>query len=255
MDLNADLGEGAPFDAELMSLVTSANVACGAHAGDEETMRSTMALALLHGVSIGAHPGYRDRANFGRREIAIGAAEAAALVEDQLGLARAAAQREGARLSHVKLHGAFYNAAARDPELAESVAAAVKRTDPSLALFALAGSMAVAAGLRHGLRTIGEAFFDRAYRSDGSLVPRSEPGALIADEATAVSQVLQLVRAGSVPVLGGGPPVTIAAETVCVHGDGPRAVAFARRLRAALAEAGVSVRAFGRQRTNRSFGH
>lgn len=238
IDLNCDLGEGAGHDAELMPLITSANIACGAHAGDEATMRVTLALAQQHGVAAGAHPGFADRENFGRRELPVTPAQARDLVISQI-----EALRRFGPIRHVKAHGALYNMAARDPALAAAVADAVHAVDPSLILFVLAGSHLVRAGRDRGLRIASEVFADRTYQRDGSLTPRSRPDALIHDETAAVAQVLRMIREGTVRATD-GTAVPIAADTVCLHGDGAHAVAFARQLRVALAEAGVTVRAF-----------
>ncbi len=239
IDLNCDLGEGSGHDVELMPLITSANIACGAHGGEAATMRATVALAQKHGVAIGAHPGFADRENFGRREMVLTEDELGRLVADQI-----AALRELAPVRHVKPHGGLYNLAARDRRTAEAVAAAVRKVDVSLVLFALAGSELVRAGRACGLRVTEEVFADRTYQRDGALMPRSQPDALICDEEAAVTQVLRMIREGVVRATD-GTDVSIVADTVCLHGDGAHAVAFARRLRAELAKAGVAVRAFG----------
>lgn len=241
LDLNSDLGEGAGHDAELMALVTSANIACGAHAGDRETMRLAVALARRHGVAIGAHPGYADAVNFGRIERMITPEEVTALVLPQV---QALHELAGADLRHVKLHGALYNQVSRDVALAEALAEALARHWPRLCLFALAGSRFAEAARRRGLRVAEEIFADRTYQSDGSLTPRSQPNAVIRDEASAVAQVLRLITDGRVRATDGR-DVAIAADTVCLHGDGAKAVEFARRLRKELATAGVAVRTFG----------
>ncbi len=239
IDLNCDLGEGAGQDAELMPLITSANIACGAHAGDEATMRATLALAQRHDVAGGAHPGFKDKENFGRKEIGLAPREVQVLVEEQI----AALQALGP-ITHVKAHGALYNMAGRDAALADAVAEAVRRRGAGLILFALAGSELVRAGRERGLRVASEVFADRTYQNDGSLTPRSRPDALIEDEDVAVAQVLRMVRDGVVRATDGR-DVSIVADTVCLHGDGAHAVAFARRLREELKRAGVDVRAFG----------
>ena len=226
VDLNCDLGEGAGHDAELMAVITSANIACGAHAGDEATMGATVALARQHGVAIGAHPGFADRENFGRREWALAATEVRALVERQV----RALQQIGA-VVHVKPHGALYNLAARDAVIAEAVARAVHAVDARLVLFALRGSELVRAGRRVGLRVAEEVFADRTYRADGALTPRAEAGAVITDEAVAIAQALRMVRAG--------------ADTICLHGDGAHAAGLARRLHVELRQSGIEIRAFG----------
>ncbi len=237
IDLNCDLGEGAGHDAELMPLITSANIACGAHAGDYATMHATRALAERYDVAVGAHPGFADRANFGRVELPVTPAEAHALVEAQIRALQALGP-----VRHVKAHGALYNLAGRDAALAEAIAAAVRACGAELILFALAGSALVRAGQAQGLRVASEVFADRTYRRDGSLTPRSQPGALIEDEDQAVRQVLRMVREGVVRASDGS-DVPIIADTVCLHGDGAHAVAFARRLRTELESAGVEVRA------------
>lgn len=243
VDLNCDLGEGAGREAELLPLITTANIACGAHAGDETTMRATVDAARRCGVRVGAHPGFADPAHFGRRELSVSPDAIHALVLEQVRRLQEIAAEAGVRVGHVKPHGALYNLAARDPVVAGAVAAAVRAAGPGLALFALAGSVAVAAGQAAGLRVVQEVFADRTYRADGSLTPRNLPGALIDDDAVAVAQVLEMVRTGRVRATD-GTRVPIVADTVCLHGDGPHAVVFARGLRVALAEAGVAVRAW-----------
>jgi len=240
IDLNCDLGEGAGHDAELMPFVTSANIACGGHAGDAASMRAAVDLARRHGVAIGAHPGFADREHFGRREQPVTPAQARELVAAQVAALAAIARQAGARLAHVKPHGALYNQAAHDAALAAAVADAVREVNPELILFGLAGSHLLAAAQFRGLRAASEVFADRTYQPDGSLTPRSRPDALIQEEDDAVAQVLRMVREGRVRALGGR-DVAVRADTVCVHGDGPHAVAFARRLHAELARAGVTL--------------
>ena len=205
IDLNADVGEGCASDADLVPLVSSVNIACGAHAGDMGTMRQTVALALRHGAAIGAHPGFADREHFGRRELPVSPAQAAALVVDQAMLLRKVAADLGAAVGRVKLHGALYNMAARDGAIAIAVADALVGAGHAAGspwtLVALAGSELVSVGRARGLKVIGEAFADRSYRRDGTLTPRSEPGAVIADEDTAVRQVLRIATDGTVLAL------------------------------------------------------
>ncbi len=245
IDLNADVGEGFASEAQLVPLVSSVNIACGAHAGDLGTMRATVALALRHGAAIGAHPGFADRGHFGRRELPITPSEAAELVVGQTRLLVDAAAGLGARVGHVKLHGALYNMAARDKALARAVAEALagesRRCGSRWVLFALAGSELVAAGRAAGLEVLGEAFADRAYRPDGTLVPRTEPGAVIADADDAARQAVGLAREGSVRAVGGA-EVRVAAGTICIHGDSTGAVEFAFRVRRGLEAAGIAVR-------------
>ncbi|MDB6092810.1 MAG: LamB/YcsF family protein [Verrucomicrobia bacterium] len=239
IDLNCDLGEGAGHDAELMPWITSANIACGAHAGDEATMRATVALAQKHGVAIGAHPGFADRENFGRVELDLPPAGIRTLVMDQV-----ARLQNIVALRHVKPHGALYNLAARDAAVAKAVADAVRAVDPGLVLFALAGSRLASAGEACGLRVAHEVFADRTYQRDGTLTPRTRPDALIKDQALVTGQVLSMIKAGCV-FSTEGDKVSISADTLCLHGDGVHAVEFARALRAALANAEVDVKAFG----------
>jgi UPF0271 protein len=242
IDLNCDLGEGAGHDAELMPLVTSANIACGGHAGDDRTMRIAIGLAAAHGVAIGAHPGFEDRPNFGRAELALAEREIFELVARQVRALAQIARAAERRLAHVKPHGGLYHLAARDRRTADAIARAVGSVDRGLVLVGLAGSHLLAAGRAAGLRVASEAFADRAYSPDGSLVPRTRPGALIGDAAAAAAQGLRLAREGRVRAAD-GTDVAVRADTLCLHGDGPAAVAFARRLRTELASAGVAVRA------------
>jgi UPF0271 protein len=237
IDLNCDLGEGAGQDALLMPLITSANIACGAHAGDEATMRATVALARQHGVAIGAHPGFADREHFGRRELPLGPDAVYELVRSQVKQLRALGP-----VRHVKPHGALYNLAAHDSTIARAVVDSIYELDPTLILFGLAGSQVIAVAEACGLPVVSEVFADRTYQPDGSLTPRSQPNALITDEAIAVAQALRMVREGKVRAVD-GTDVLIRADTICVHGDGPHAVTFARRLKDEFVRAGVELRA------------
>lgn len=238
IDLNADLGEGAGHDAELMPLISSANIACGAHAGSLETMIEAVESAVAHGVAIGAHPGYFDLDNFGRQERAIEPDEAARLVLLQLEQLYEVA---GRRLRHVKLHGALYNQVCREPLLADAVASELGRLWRHLIVFALAGSVFARALRAREMRVAEEVFADRTYQQNGVLTPRSQPHALIEDPAAAVAQVLRMLREGVVRSHD-GVDVPIRADTVCIHGDGPQAAALARRLREELATAGIAVK-------------
>ncbi len=240
VDLNCDLGEGAGHDAELMPFISSANIACGAHAGDESTMRATIALAAEHDVAVGAHPGFADRENFGRVERPLTPEEAAMLVAAQVG---AFSEIAGDRLRHVKLHGALYNQVARDARLAAAVADELCRRWPTLVLLAPAGSELLRAARARRMRVAGEVFADRTYQRDGSLTPRSRPEALIHDEEQAVAQVRRMVLEGAVQATDGS-SVQIEADTICLHGDGPHAVAFARRINAELRKSGVAIKPF-----------
>jgi 5-oxoprolinase (ATP-hydrolysing) subunit A len=238
IDLNCDLGEGAGRDVELMSLITSANIACGAHAGDSATMRETMALAQKYGVTAGAHPGFADRENFGRRELFLPASDVRELVRGQIEALRAFGP-----VRHVKPHGALYNLAARERAVAEAVVEGILAVDAALRLYALAGSELVRVGREKGLSVASEVFADRTYQSDGSLTPRARPDALIHEEDVAVAQVLRMMREGVVRATD-GTDVKIVADTVCLHGDGAKAVAFARRLRTELRTAGIEIKPF-----------
>jgi 5-oxoprolinase (ATP-hydrolysing) subunit A len=242
VDLNADLGEGAGHDDELLRLVTSANIATGFHAGDADTMRAAVAAARIHKVSVGAHPSLFDRENFGRKELPVTPDEVFDAVVYQLGVFQAITDAAKARLHHVKPHGALYNMAARDEKLADAIARATKVVDPTLILFAPNGSALARAGELQGLHIAREVFADRNYLSDGSLVPRTRPDALLHDPEAAAGRVLQMLRDGKVQSVDGA-DVDVRAETVCVHGDTPGAVEFARALRSRLEEEGVEIRA------------
>jgi UPF0271 protein len=239
IDLNCDLGEGAGHDAALMPLITSASIACGAHAGDTATMRATAGLAAAHGVAVGAHPGYADRANFGRSVVPMTPAELTRLVAEQIA---ALAAVSPVPLRHVKPHGALYNLAATDRPAARAIVAAVQAIDPHLIVFALAGSELVRAAREAGLRVAQEVFADRTYRPDGTLTPRACADAMITDEVAAVAQVQRMIVDGVVRATD-GTDVSIAADTLCLHGDSPHAVAFARALRTALHKADIEVMA------------
>lgn len=235
IDLNCDLGEGAGHDAAIMPFITSANIACGGHAGDEATMRATVALALQHRVAIGAHPGFADRENFGRSGEVPATAEIARLVGAQIKALQAIAV-----VRHVKPHGLLYNLAARDRKIASAVAIAVHAADPALLLFALAGSELAAAGRRCGLRVVEEAFADRSYEPDGSLTPRSRPGAVHSEDVIVISQALSLVLRHNVRASNGN-DVRVKAGTLCLHGDRSGAASLAEKLRRALTSAGLTV--------------
>ena len=247
IDLNGDVGEsfGAyeiGHDAALIPILTSANIACGFHAGDPGVMRATVALARQHGTAVGAHPGFPDLVGFGRREIKATPREVEDLVAYQIGALAAIAAAQGVRLTHVKPHGALYNMAARDLDLADAIARAIAAVDPSLALFGLPGSQSLEAAQRHKVRAVSEAFADRAYRRDGSLVPRNEPGAVIDDEQIVVTRAVAIAR-DRVVIAADGTRVPLDVQTICVHGDTPGAAVLASRIRKALNDAGIQVRA------------
>jgi UPF0271 protein len=281
VDLNCDMGEGMETDAAIFPFISSANIACGGHAGDEDTMRRTVELALKHRVAIGAHPSYPDRDHFGRVDMlgvkpaasgavshAAGAASGAGaiadtrgvvidpasagaaviipghgdlfvLIQEQLFRLQSICDEFGVRLHHVKPHGALYNRAAKDAAVSAVICRAVAAFDPSLLFYGLSGSLMKPAAEERGLRFVSEVFADRTYRPDGSLTPRTEPGALIGDTAAAVQQVLKMVKEGRV---AGKQDIPISAETICLHGDGSHAVEFAGMIHGALAGLGVLIR-------------
>jgi 5-oxoprolinase (ATP-hydrolysing) subunit A len=246
IDLNADVGESyGPWqlgdDEAVIAVVTSVNIACGGHAGDPPVMRRTIRLAQASGAAVGAHPGFADMQGFGRREMRLSAAEIEDLVLAQVGALAACARAEGVALAHVKAHGALYTMAARDPAVAEPVATAVAAFDPSLAVTAPAGSCLAEAAAGRGLRVIREAFADRAYRADRSLVPRTEPAAVITDPALVAGRALAIV--GGRLHAADGTPIDVPADTICIHGDTPGAAVLARVVRQALERAGVRVAA------------
>ena len=252
IDLNCDLGEsfGAyriGADDAVLPHVSSASIACGFHAGDPATMRRTLAAAIAQGVAVGAHPGLPDLQGFGRRAMQVSPEEVYELVVYQTGALLGFARAAGVELQHVKPHGALYNLAAAEPALAEAVARAVRDVDAGLALFGRAGSHLLAAGEALGLRTASEAFADRNYLADGSLVPRGRADALIHDSARAAERAVRLAREGRVRAVDGS-DLALRVDTLCIHGDAPGAAAFARRLRQALETAGVAVQAPGRGR-------
>ncbi|MFS2223528.1 5-oxoprolinase subunit PxpA [Pantoea sp. B65] len=240
VDLNADLGEGGGSDRQLLQLVTSANIACGFHAGDAQTMLQSVRWALEFGVAIGAHPAFPDRENFGRSAMQLPPETVYAQVIYQIGALKALTESEGGILRHVKPHGMLYNQAARDPQLADAIARAVKAVDPALILVGLANSESIRAAEHLGLTTRQEVFADRGYQADGSLVPRSQPGALIDSDQQAIAQTLSMVQYGKVRSIS-GEEVAVRADSVCLHGDGAHALEFARQLRAAFAARHINV--------------
>jgi UPF0271 protein len=244
IDLNSDLGEGAGTEREIMPFITSANIACGAHAGDERTMRETIQLAVANNVAAGAHPGYRDPANFGRAALEIPADDLTADLIAQIDVLRAIARAEGTDLAHVKGHGALYNTAQRDEGVAGSIVRAVKQAAPDLVLFVFPGSALERAARAEGLRVAREGFIDRAYEPDGALRSRTERDALITDPARAAAQAVSFMRDGGVRARD-GTFLEVSVDTLCVHGDTPGAAAILRAARAALVAAGVGVHRLG----------
>lgn len=244
--MNADLGEGFPYDADLLDLVSSASIACGAHAGDERTMRAAIEAALKRRVLVGAHPGYADRAEFGRRETGVTPAQIRAAIVEQLGAFAEACADVGASFTHVKPHGALYNRAMVERDAAAAIARAVTETDPSLVVLCMPGSELERAADDAGLRIAREAFLDRAYRSATELVRRAEPGAIVRDPAAAAESAAQMVLEGRVTSID-GTDYAIDPDSLCVHGDNPDAVAVMRATRSLLQSRGVKIAPFARR--------
>ncbi|MCS0789495.1 LamB/YcsF family protein [Cytobacillus firmus] len=245
VDINCDMGESFGSykmgrDEEILDYITSANIACGFHAGDPATMRKTVKMALEKNVGLGVHPGLQDLHGFGRRDINITPQEAYDLVVYQIGALYAFVKSEGGKLQHVKPHGALFNMASKSAPLSEAIAEAVYKVDPELILFGLSGSELVKAGRKIGLRSANEVFSDRTYQEDGSLTSRRESNALITDHSDAVNQVIRMVKEGKVHSVQ-GTDVSIVANTICIHGDGDSALEFAQYIPKALNEAGIQV--------------
>jgi 5-oxoprolinase (ATP-hydrolysing) subunit A len=242
IDLNADLGEGAGHDEELFELISSANIATGFHAGDSDSMHAAVSAAKKHGVAVGAHPSFFDRENFGRKELKVNNQELFDAVVYQLGIFQAIASAVGVQPSHVKPHGALYNMAVRDDKLADAIARAIESVDPKLILFAPDNTELARAGEAHGLQVAREIFADRNYLNDGWLVPRTRADALLHDSKEAAERVLRMLREGKVRSVEGR-DIDVRGETICVHGDTPGAVEFARELRLQLEREGVRISA------------
>jgi UPF0271 protein len=240
IDLNCDMGEGMDNDAKLMPLISSANIACGYHAGNDSIMRATVALAKLSGVSIGAHPGFADKENFGRMEMQLSSNELYQLIWDQLELMQTVTQEASVAMHHVKPHGALYNMAARDASMAKVIAQAVKDFDANLILYGLSGSYLISEAKALGLTTASEVFADRTYQDNGSLTPRSQTNAMIHDQASSLAQVLQMIQEQSVESVT-GKIIPLSAETICIHGDGPNALSFAQQINTALHTASIKI--------------
>lgn len=240
IDLNCDMGEGMDNDAKLMPLISSANIACGFHAGNDSIMRATVALAKLSGVSIGAHPGFADKENFGRTEMQLSSNELYQLIWDQLIIMQTITQEASVAMHHVKPHGALYNMAARDAVMASIICQAVKDFDANLILYGLSGSYLISEAKALGLTTASEVFADRTYQDNGSLTPRSQPNAMIHDQASSLAQVLQMIQEQTV-VSVTGKTISLSAETICIHGDGPHALTFAHQINTALHTASIKI--------------
>ena len=241
VDLNVDLAEGCGNDEKLLQLVSSANVACGLHAGDYSEMRKAIQWAKANNVRVGAHPSFPDRENFGRTNMQLADDELRACLLYQLGAVKALCDAENVILAYVKPHGALYNQAAKDPALARLIAQTIKAFDPKLALMGLSGSLMLNIAQEEGLDIISEVFADRHYLADGSLAPRTRDDALVENDEEAISQVLQMVLEGTVPTVDGG-SVAIQADSICLHGDGAHAIEFAEKIRVALKEKQIEIR-------------
>ena len=243
IDLNADLGEGVGDDAAMLDIVSSANVACGFHAGSRDIMQATFAAARDRGVAIGAHPGFADREGFGRRLIPTTIAEVEALVAYQVGAACAVAALAGHRVTYVKAHGALYNHAAVDADLARAVARGIRAADPRMTCLCLAGSVALKVSAAEGLAVAAEVFADRAYLPDGTLVPRDRDGAVLHDAGRIAERIVGMIGSGTITAIDGS-TFTAPMDSICVHGDTPDAVGIAAHLRQALLMAGQRIAAF-----------
>ena len=246
VDLNCDLGESFGAykigkDEEIIPLISSANVACGAHAGDPDVMAKTAELCKNNGISMGAHPGFFDLMGFGRRNLAVSPSEAKNLIIYQVGALDAFAKSMGIKLCHVKPHGALYNMAAKDKALAKAIAEGIYAYDKSLVLLGLSGSEMLNAAKEIGLPYAAEVFADRAYEDDGSLVARSKPGAMIKDEDEAVSRVIRMIKEHKVTSIS-GKDIDIEPASVCVHGDSEKALLFVKKIRSALAGEGIEIK-------------
>jgi 5-oxoprolinase (ATP-hydrolysing) subunit A len=242
IDLNCDLGEGMLTDAAIIPLISSANIACGFHAGDESTMKQTIELCLKQGVAIGAHPSWPDKENFGRTEMQMTETELYDCVTEQLHVINNIAVSFNTKLHHVKPHGALYNQSAKNIHIAAVIAKAVKDFDVSLILFGLSGSTSITEAEKIQLKTAQEAFADRTYLDDGSLTPRSQPNALIENEEQAVKQALQMILQNTVTTIS-GKTIFIKADTICLHGDGKHAVEFCKRINIHLRKQSIEIKA------------
>lgn len=241
IDINCDLGEGTGHEAAIMPLISSVNIACGFHAGNALTMQETARLAKKFGVAVGAHPSWEDREHFGRRIMQVSPGECYAIILYQIGALYAICKAEDIQLTHVKPHGALYNQAATDPDLAKAIAAAVKDFDPTLVLFGMAGSLLIESGKRIGLPTASEGFADRTYTREGLLTPRTMHNAMITETKQAVQQVIRMIEEQTV-ISADGLTIPLPVDTICIHGDGAHAPEFARALSETLNEIHIRIR-------------
>ncbi len=240
IDLNSDLGEGADFDEQIIPLISSANVACGFHAGDSELMGKTVALCKKNGIAVGAHPGYPDKENFGRTNLEVTPEQVYYYMLYQLGALSAVAKSQGKSLQHVKPHGAMYNMAAKDIGLADAIVDAIRDFDDSLILLALSGSRMIESARKKGVKYACEVFADRAYEADGSLRARALEGSMITNENEAIVRVIRMIKDGKVKTYT-GEDISIEAHSVCVHGDGERALDFVKALNKAFMENDIKI--------------
>ena len=246
IDLNSDLGESfgnytLGMDERILELISSANIACGFHAGDPDVMHRTVQLALKNNVALGAHPGFPDLVGFGRRTMGVSPQEVYTMMVYQIGALNGFIKAEGGKMQHVKPHGALYNMAAKDKKLAEAIAESLYKVDPELVLFGLAGSEMIHAAKRIGIRAIEEVFADRTYQKDGTLIPRSQANSMITDDQKAIAQVLKMVQEKKVTSVDGS-DIPLQADTICVHGDGEHALNFAKKIKEKLEEANILVK-------------
>ncbi|MFM1794906.1 MAG: hypothetical protein RL642_1291 [Bacteroidota bacterium] len=240
VDLNCDLGEGCSTDEAIMPYISSANIACGYHAGDEETIKKTLALAKQHHVAVGAHPSYPDKENFGRKEMDLSLSEIKSLIITQINLVKKLAEEIELKLHHVKPHGALYNKAAKDEATAIAIAESVYEVNPSLILFGLANSESEKAAKKIGLPFYNEVFADRTYTEQGQLTPRTEANAMITTNENAIQQVMQMLQEETVTATN-GKIISIQADTICIHGDGEHAVSFAKHINAMIKSSNIKI--------------
>lgn len=233
IDLNCDMGEGYDTDELIMPFISSANIACGYHAGDESTIQRTVALALKYNVAVGAHPSYPDKINFGRKEMAMSPEEVYNMIFIQINLVKSIAEKQGVQMHHVKPHGALYNSAAVNPDLASAIVRAIKSIDENLILYGLPYSELEKAALKDGVRFAAEVFSDRTYTDEGRLTPRTDPNAMIIDANDSIHQVLQMINDGAI-LSTNKKIIQIKANTICIHGDGQHAVEFAEKISVSL---------------------
>jgi len=240
IDINCDMGEGIDNEFLLMPFISSANIACGFHAGEEAEMKRVVELCLQYNIAIGAHPSFNDKQNFGRTEMDLSASEIQQLIQEQLYILNNIVMAAGGKLHHVKPHGALYNMAAKDVLIAAAIAVAVKDFDNGLVYYGLSGSVMIEEALKAGLKTANEVFADRTYQPDGLLTPRSLGDALITNPDEAIQQVLQMIQEEKVTTTN-GEKIAIQADTVCIHGDGKHAVEFAEKINLCLVKAGIQI--------------